>query len=137
MLHITNHVKQRKLFEQLDVDKDGKVTMREFINGLDGFHGGTNHPPALKVRGRLQYATIHCITLQHLAIHCNSLQHTATHCDALLHTAMHCNALQRTATHCDALQHTATHQHPATHCNTLEHIAALEVPNMPPLAQGV
>ena len=39
----------KKLFDQLDSDKNGKVSMREFINGLDGFHGGRVHPAAVKV----------------------------------------------------------------------------------------
>ena len=42
----------RNVFDELDVDKNGKVSMREFINGIDGFHGGTVHP--LAVKGVLQ-----------------------------------------------------------------------------------
>ena len=38
----------KKIFDQLDSDKNGKVSVREFINGLDGFHGGTWHPFAVK-----------------------------------------------------------------------------------------
>ena len=38
----------KKLFDQLDTDRNKKVSIREFINGLDGFHGGTLHPPAVK-----------------------------------------------------------------------------------------
>ena len=30
----------KKLFDQLDTDRNKKVSIREFINGLDGFHGG-------------------------------------------------------------------------------------------------
>ncbi len=38
----------KRIFDQLDSDKNGKVSVREFINGIDGFHGGTWHPFAVK-----------------------------------------------------------------------------------------
>lgn len=49
---VINPTKLKALFDQLDGDKNGRVSMREFVNGLDGFTGGTVHP--LAVKGVLQ-----------------------------------------------------------------------------------
>ena len=49
---VIDPTKLKSLFDQLDGDKNGRVSMREFLNGLDGFTGGTVHP--LAVKGVLQ-----------------------------------------------------------------------------------